>query len=78
MLDAFANHPEYLTEAGKKLAVQSVTKRVVGQIVGHAMEAQARGSFGTSRPSLVARPVSGADAAAPTASAGDTPCKGVR
>lgn len=77
VLDAFANHPEYLTEAGKKSAVQSVTKRVVGQIVGHATEAQARGSLGTSRPSSVARPVSGADAA-PTASAGDTPCKGVR
>lgn len=61
VLDAFANHPEYLTDAGKKSAVQSVTKRVVGQIVGLAAEARERGPLGASRHEPAARLVHGAD-----------------
>lgn len=43
VVDAFRSHPGFLTEAGHRSAVQSVTKRVVGQIVGHAKERQGRG-----------------------------------
>ena len=38
VLNAFREHPEYLTEAGAKSAVQSVTKRVVGEVVALASE----------------------------------------
>jgi hypothetical protein len=41
--DAFNCHPDYLTEKGNKSAVESVTKRVVGQIVGKVSEAQSAG-----------------------------------
>lgn len=40
VIDAFNKHPNYLTEAGQRSAVQSVTKRVVGQIVGRIQEPQ--------------------------------------
>ena len=40
VVDAFRNHPDYLTISGHRSAVQSVTKRVVGQLVGHAKQAQ--------------------------------------
>ncbi len=40
VVDAFQCHPTYLTAAGRHAAVQSITKRVVGQIVGHAKQAQ--------------------------------------
>lgn len=40
VVDAFINHPDYLTERGTAHAVESVTKRVVGQIVGRAKQAQ--------------------------------------
>ena len=43
VVDAFHSHPDFLTVAGHRSAVQSVTKRVVGQIVGHAKQAQQRG-----------------------------------
>jgi hypothetical protein len=33
--DAFDRHPEYLTDAGRQAAVQSVNKRVVGAVIGH-------------------------------------------
>lgn len=61
VLDAFANHPEYLTEAGKRMAVQSVTKRVVGQIVGLATEARERGPLGASCRAPGGGPGPGAD-----------------
>ncbi|PID95791.1 MAG: hypothetical protein CSA85_00530 [Alphaproteobacteria bacterium] len=40
VVDAFHSHPDFLTIAGHRSAVQSVTKRVVGQLVGHAKQAQ--------------------------------------
>jgi len=43
VVDALKSHPEYLTAAGRMSAVQSITKRVVGQVVGHVMQAQERG-----------------------------------
>lgn len=36
--DAFANHPEYLTEKGKEMAVAAVVKRVTGTLYGHATQ----------------------------------------
>ena len=35
MIDAFCSHPDYLTDRGAQLAAGSITKRVVGQLVGH-------------------------------------------
>lgn len=43
VVDAFRCHPDFLTQAGHRSAVQSVTKRVVGQLVGYAKERQERG-----------------------------------
>lgn len=40
VVDAFRSHPDFLTVSGHRSAVQSVTKRVVGQLVGHAKQAQ--------------------------------------
>jgi len=40
VVDAFRTHPDYLTQKGHWSAVQSVTKRVVGQLVGHAKQAR--------------------------------------
>ncbi len=48
VVDAFRSHPGFLTDEGHRSAVQSVTKRVVGQIVGHAQQAQPRGRLGDS------------------------------
>ena len=36
--DAFANHPDYLTDKGKRDAARSVTKRVVGTLHGYAAQ----------------------------------------
>ena len=36
VVDAFLSHPSYLTDHGAQSAVASVTKRVVGQLVGNA------------------------------------------
>lgn len=36
--DAFNCHPDYLTERGRHAAVESVTKRVVGQIAATASQ----------------------------------------
>jgi hypothetical protein len=36
--DAFANHPEYLTEAGRRSAANSITKRVTGTLMGYATQ----------------------------------------
>lgn len=46
VVDAFRQHPEYLTPAGIQSAVGSITKRVVGTIVGHAMQTREGGRFG--------------------------------
>ena len=44
--DAFRAHPDYLTDHGRARAVESITKRVVGQLVGHANEARKRRPVG--------------------------------
>lgn len=36
--DAFNSHPDYLTERGRARATESITKRVVGTLVGNANE----------------------------------------
>lgn len=36
--DAFANHPEYLTQAGRNSAANSITKRVTGTLMGYATQ----------------------------------------
>lgn len=36
--DTFACHPEYLTEAGRKAAERSITKRVTGTLYGYATQ----------------------------------------
>lgn len=46
--DALRSHPDYLTERGAKHAVESITKRVVGTLVGHAKETQKGGRLGGS------------------------------
>jgi hypothetical protein len=43
VLDAFKSHPDYLTDHGRRRAVGSITKRVCGQLVGHAKETLAGG-----------------------------------
>ncbi|HMT45492.1 MAG TPA: hypothetical protein PKE59_00090 [Novosphingobium sp.] len=48
VVDAFRSHPDYLTPRGDDRAVESITKRVVGQLVGHANEARKRGPLGAS------------------------------
>lgn len=49
VVDAFNCHPDYLSDKGMKSAVPSITKRVVGALVGHAKEAQKRGPLGASQ-----------------------------
>ena len=49
VVDAFRSHPDYLTDKGSKTVVRSVTKRVVGQIVGHAKQTLRGGRFGDCR-----------------------------
>lgn len=34
VVDAFTSHPDYLTDKGRHAAAESVTKRVVGSLVG--------------------------------------------
>lgn len=46
--DAFACHPDYLTDRGRRSAIESITKRVVGQIVGKIQETRKGGRFGAS------------------------------
>lgn len=48
VVDTFKSHPDYLTAKGAHSVVPSVTKRVVGTLVGHAKEAQKRGPLGAS------------------------------
>ena len=46
--DALISHPDYVTERGADLAVESITKRVVGQLVGHAQQTRKGGRLGGS------------------------------
>ena len=46
VVDAIQSHPDYLTPKGERNAARSITKRVVGQIVGQAKEALRRGGLG--------------------------------
>lgn len=44
--DAFRAHPDFLTNKGRSTVVRSVTKRVVGQLVGYAKQTLRRSRFG--------------------------------
>lgn len=46
--DAFNCHPDYLTDKGRASAIESSTKRVIGNLVGHANEVRKDGRFGGS------------------------------
>lgn len=46
VVDALRSHPEYLTEQGRRCAVASITKRVVGNLTGHAKQTLAGGRLG--------------------------------
>lgn len=48
VVDALKSHPDYLTDKGRATAVESITKRVVGTLVGHAHEVRKDGRFGGS------------------------------
>lgn len=52
--DALAQHPEYLTEAGRRSAARSITKRVTGAVMGYAIEASASAARGRSGASPAA------------------------
>jgi hypothetical protein len=67
--DAFANHPEYLTDKGRHSATQSVVKRVVGTIHGYATQV-ARGRSGGEADVLV---LTAADEIASSSSKGRDP-----
>lgn len=59
VIDAIRSHPDYLTDRGAQLAAGSVTKRVVGQLVGHAQQTLAGGRLGGCRPDGGTRTASG-------------------
>ena len=59
VIDAFRSHPDYLTDRGAQLAAGSITKRVVGQLVGHAQQTLAGGRLGGFRPDGGNRTASG-------------------
>ena len=59
VIDAFRSPPDYLTVRGTQLAAGSVTKRVVGQLVGHAQQTLADGRLGGCRPNGGNRTASG-------------------
>lgn len=42
VFDALYNHPDYLTDKGRRNARESINKRVVGAVYGYALEAQGR------------------------------------
>lgn len=46
VVDAFTSHPNFLTDRGRQTVVRSVTKRVVGQIVGYAKQTLRGGRLG--------------------------------
>lgn len=43
VVDAFQQHPDYLTDKGRFAATESVTKRVVGVIVGEIQKVPRHG-----------------------------------
>jgi len=43
VVDALGEHPDYLTDRGRQLAVGSITKRVVGTLAGHSEELRKEG-----------------------------------
>lgn len=43
VVDAFKNHPDYLTKKGRASARKSVVKRVTGTVLGFAVQYAARG-----------------------------------
>lgn len=55
VLDAFTAHPDYLTAKGAHSAVESITKRVVGNLVGHAKATREGSGLGRCRAQAVAR-----------------------
>lgn len=59
VIDAIRSHPDYLTDRGAQLAAGSITKRVVGQLVGHAQLTLAGGRLGGCRPDGGLRTASG-------------------
>lgn len=59
VVDAFRSHPDYLTARGAQLAVGSITKRVVGQLVGHAQQTLAGGRLGGCQPEGVEKGAAG-------------------
>lgn len=59
VIDTFRSHPDYLIDRGAKLAAGSITKRVVGQLVGHAQQTLAGGRLGGCRPDGGTRTASG-------------------
>lgn len=48
VVDALKSHPDYLTERGERNAVESITKRVVGTLAGHAHQVREDGRLGGS------------------------------
>lgn len=46
VVDAFRQHPDYLTPKGEGSAVNSITKRVIGQLVGNAKRTREGGRPG--------------------------------
>lgn len=48
VVDAFRSHPDYLTAHGDRAAVESITKRVVGTLVGNAYEVRKHSRSGGS------------------------------
>mgnify|MGYP000070676106 CR=1 FL=1 len=48
VVDAFRSHPDYLTDRGNAHAVESITKRVVGTLAGHAQQVRKDGRLGGS------------------------------
>ena len=53
--DAFLSHPTYLTDHGSQSAVASITKRVVGQLVGNAKGTREGGRSGDCSPAAPAK-----------------------
>ncbi len=59
VIDAIRSHPDYFTDRGARLAPGGITKRVVGQLVGHAQQTLVGGRFGACRPHGGTRTASG-------------------
>lgn len=46
VFDALYTHQDYLTDKGRRNARESINKRVVGAVLGYALEAQGRSVLG--------------------------------